>query len=204
MGVGDAPVVLFLGRLNFKKGLDLLIPAFDQLRRSHRDAHLAIVGPDSEGYGAKVRGWVRERNLGESVHFVDHLDGGEVLEAYVDADVFVLPSYTENFGLTVVEAMASGTPVIISDRVNIHREIAAAGAGLVTRCDADEMTEAIISLLRDAGRRQEMGEAGRRTARERYNWPPIIQALTREYEAAITRVRGIEGDPQSHSIRGQP
>jgi glycosyltransferase involved in cell wall biosynthesis len=78
---------------------------------------------------------------------------------------------------------------VISDQVNIHREVAAAGAGLVTRCDANEVAKALIGLLDDASRRQEMGAAGRRTVRERYTWPPIVQALTREYEAVIARVR---------------
>jgi len=109
----DVPLILFLGRLNFKKGLDLLIPAFASLRESIPDAHLAIVGPDNEGYGSKVRGWCRERSVEGNVTFVDHLPQDEVIQAYVDADVFVLASYTENFGMTVVEAMACACPVVI-------------------------------------------------------------------------------------------
>lgn len=137
-----------------------------------------------------MRGWVRERGMAERVHFIGYLDGLQVIQAYVDADVFVLPSYTENFGLTVVEAMACGTPVVISDQVNIHPEIAAAGAGLVTTCDAEEVAQSMIALFADAALRRQMGEAGRCTARERYSWPPIVETLTREYEAVITRIRG--------------
>ena len=104
--LGEAPVVLFLGRLHFKKGLDLLIPAFDGLRRRVPDAQLVIAGPENDDYGLKVRGWVRERGLEAAVHFVGPLHGADVVQAYMDADVFALPSYAENFGMAVAEAMA--------------------------------------------------------------------------------------------------
>ena len=188
-GLGDGPLVLFLGRLHFKKGLDLLIPAFDALRKRIPDAQVAIVGPENDDYGKRVRGWVRERGLDACVHFVGSLEGQDVVQAYVDADVFVLPSYTENFGMTVAEAMACALPVVISDQVNIHAEVASAGAGLVTRCDADEVAQALEALLLDADRRSAMGEAGRRLVQERYTWPAIVEALTREYEAVIARTK---------------
>lgn len=188
-GLANAPLVLFLGRLHFKKGLDLLIPAFDRLRRRLPDAQLVIVGPENDDYGQTVRGWVREHGLEDAVHFVGPLRGADVVQAYVDADVFALPSYTENFGMTVAEAMACALPVVISDQVNIHAEVAKAGAGLVTRCDVGELTEALEALLHDSIRRRAMGEAGRRLVQDRYTWPAIIDALTREYETVIERHR---------------
>jgi len=187
--LGDAPLVLFLGRLHSVKGLDLLIPAFDSVRRDIPDAQLVIVGPENDDYGRKVRGWVQERGLTKAVHFIGHLDGADVIQAYVDADVFVLPSYTENFGMTVVEAMVCGLPVVISDQVNIHREVAESGGGLVTRCDADEVAQALITLLKDRERRRGMGEAGRQFVQQRYTWPVIVDALTHEYENVIKRTQ---------------
>jgi glycosyltransferase involved in cell wall biosynthesis len=186
-GVGDAPLILFLGRLHFKKGLDLLIPAFDTVRKTIPDAQLVVVGPENDDYGQKVRGWVCERNLQDAVHFVGTLEGTDVIQAYVDADVFALPSYTENFGMTVAEAMACALPVVISDQVNIHTEVASAGAGLVTRCDSGEVAVAIKSLLNAPERRRAMGQAGRNLVQHRYSWPAIVDALTREYEAVIER-----------------
>jgi glycosyltransferase involved in cell wall biosynthesis len=192
-GLGDAPLVLFLGRLHFKKGLDMLIPAFDTLRRAVPDARLVIAGPENDIHGQRVRRWVRERGLDGTVHFVGPLHGMEVLQAYVDADVFALPSYTENFGMTVVEAMACALPVVISDQVNIHAEVAQAGAGLVTRCDTGDVADALVALLRDGERRDRMGAAGRRLVQDCYTWPTIVDALTMEYEAVIERHRSTDG-----------
>lgn len=188
-GLGEVPLVLFLGRIHFKKGLDLLISAFDVLRRRVPGACLVIAGPENDDYGKNVRRWVRERRLEHAVHFVGHLSGADVVRAYVDADAFVLPSYTENFGIAVIEAMASAVPVVISDRVNIHREVARAGAGVVTRCDADEVAEALETVLCDVDRRKIMGEVGRRLVQQRYSWPEVVNALTREYERIVERHR---------------
>ena len=189
LGIVDAPLVLFLGRLHLVKGLDLLVPAFARVRARYPGAVLAIVGPDNDGYGAKVRGWVAEHRLQDAVRFVEHLEGEAVLQAYVDADVFALPSYTENFGMVVVESLACGTPVVISDQVNIHGEVAAAGAGLVTRCDAGEVAEAIGTLLADAPRRQAMGRAGRALVQRKWTWDVVARQLTAEYEKVIARHR---------------
>jgi glycosyltransferase involved in cell wall biosynthesis len=196
-GLGEVPIVLFLGRLHFKKGLDLLISAFDTLRRRVPDAQLLIAGPENDDYGLKVRGWVRKRGLDGAVHFVGPLHGTDVVQAYVDADVFALPSYTENFGMTVVEAMACALPVVVSDQVNIHAEVTGAGAGFVTRCDADEVAGALKALLCDAGRRRAMGDAGRRLVQERYTWPAIVGTLTKEYEAIIDRHRRAASDKRT-------
>lgn len=191
-GLGEAPLVLFLGRLHFKKGLDLLIPAFDALRQRVPGVQLVIAGPENDDYGQRVRGWVRERGLDAAVHFVGPLHGADVLQAYVDADVFALPSYTENFGMTVIEALACSVPVVISDQVNIHAEVSGAGAGLVTRCDADEVAQALEALLVDVDRRRAMGEAGRQLVKARFTWPAIVDALTAEYEQVIARHRADE------------
>ena len=190
LGVGEVPIVLFLSRVNFKKGLDLLVPAFADVRATFPDAVLAIVGPDNEGYGAKVRGWVAERGLQRCVYFVDMLAGDAVLEAYVDADVFALPSYTENFGIVVAEAMACQCPVVISDQVNIHGEVASADAGLVTRCDATEVANAVIALLGDRDRRKAMGARGRELVRRKWTWGAVAGQLEAEYSRVIGRSKG--------------
>lgn len=178
-------LVLFLGRINFKKGLDLLVPAFARVTQANPKARLAVVGPDNEGYGSKVRQWCRGHGIEDKVLFVGHLSSEEVKQAYVDADVFVLPSYTENFGLTVVEAMASATPVVISDQVNIHREVRKAGAGIVVPLDPKKIAEAICCVLEDKHNARAMGRRGRKLAEERYAWHRIVEQLTKVYQRFV-------------------
>ncbi len=186
-GLGEAPVVLFLGRLHFIKGLDILIPAFDALRHKLPEVQLIIAGPENDDYGKEVRSWVQERGLESTVHFVGSLQGADVVQAYVDADVFALPSYSENFGMVIAEAMACKLPVVISDQVKIHGEVKRAGAGLITRCDVTEVATALETLLRNPEQRSAMGNMGRDLVQKRYIWPTIVKSLTSEYEAAIAR-----------------
>lgn len=119
----------------------------------------------NEGYGQKVRRWCREQEIEDKVSFVGHLGPQDVIQAYVDADVFVLPSYTENFGMTVVEAMACACPVVISDQVKIWREVQGDGAGIVVRLDPQEIAQGILRTLTNKEEALLMGWRGRDAAR---------------------------------------
>ncbi|MCX5892045.1 MAG: glycosyltransferase, partial [Deltaproteobacteria bacterium] len=118
-----------MGRINFKKGLDLLVQALAQVVRRRPDVHLVVAGPDNDGWGARVKDWLKAAGISDYATFTGRLLGEEKPAALRDARMFVLPSYSENFGLAVVEALACGLPVVISDQVNIWREVEAAGAG---------------------------------------------------------------------------
>jgi glycosyltransferase involved in cell wall biosynthesis len=181
------PVVLFAGRVNFIKGLDLLVPAFTEIARTVPEAVLVIAGPDNEGYGRMVRSWVLEDGLSERVYLTGVLNQEELREAYVDADVFVLPSYSESFGMSVIEAMACGCPVVVSDRVGISRDIREARAGLVVPLDRAALADAIKSLLCDRIEARSMGVAGRAHVENHYAWNLVVGRLTRVYEALVRR-----------------
>ena len=178
----DAPLVLFLGRINFKKGMDILVDGFSKVHADLPNARLAIVGPDNDGYRAEVEGWVTEKGLTDAVVFIDHLGSEQVREAYVDADVFVLSSYTENFGMTVVEAMACRCPVVISDRVNIWREVNQEGAGIIVSTQSSEVAAAIRHLLTATEEAEVMGDRGRAAAESRYAWPRIVEQFVTSYQ----------------------
>ncbi len=183
-------IVLFLGRLNFKKGLDLLARAFGQIGRRREDVQLILAGPDSDGYGAQIRQWLKaERVLGQTT-FTGMLLGSQKMSAFRDADVFVLPSYTENFGIAVVEAMASGLPVVISNKINIWREVAEARAGLVVNCDEHEISSALLTLLVDPMRGKEMGKRGRRLVEKRFTWETVGEQMVQTYREILSR-RGL-------------
>ncbi|GMX63494.1 glycosyltransferase [Paenibacillus elgii] len=178
-------MILFFGRLNFKKGLDLLIKSFRSVLQAHPDAALVLTGPDNDQYGEQVRQWVREENLTNHVLFTGMLTGQDKLAVLQDADLFVLPSYSENFGIAVIEALVCGTPVIVSDKVNIWREVVSHEAGLVCKCETASVAEQIIALLDDPGKREAMGRSGIDMVRKQYHWDHIGQSLESEYRHII-------------------
>lgn len=174
-------VVLFLGRINFKKGLDILAKAFSAVTRRRRDLHLLIVGPDDDGLSARVKRRLRQGGALEHVTFTGLLSDQRKWSVLRDSHMFVLPSYSENFGIAVVEAMEAGLPVIVSDRVNIWREVAAEGAGLVVGLRSEEVGSAIETLADSPGARLTMGANGKRLARTRFSWPRATERLQALY-----------------------
>jgi len=183
-------IILFLGRINFKKGLDLLVRAFSQISKCREDLHLVLAGPDDEGYGAKVRHWlVREGALSKTT-FTGIVAGSDKLDILAAAQLFVLPSYTENFGLAVVEAMAAGLPVVISNRVNIWHEIFEAHAGVVVNCDAEELAGAMERLLLNPVDAKEMGERARRLVKERFTWERVAPLMIELYRNILSGHNG--------------
>lgn len=182
--IGQRWICLFLGRVNFKKGLDVLLPAFSEVSKARSDTHLVIAGPEDEGYAQQVRKWVRELNLQDHVTFTGMLLGDEKLAAFKDANAFVLPSYSENFGISVVEAMLSGLPVIVSNKVNLWTDIAEAEAGLIIENDVGQLKDAILRLHDDPECAREIGARGQRLAQLRYNWGAIARQLEDMYTAS--------------------
>ena len=158
--VGENLIILFLSRINYKKGLDLLAKSFGLIARRRDDVRLVIAGPDNEGYGRQVRQWLAEEGVLKYTVFTGMLTGVDKLAAFADADLFVLPSYTENFGIAIIEAMACGLPVVISNRVNIWREVGK--AGVVVDCDADKLAEVLLKMLDDSEGRKKLGAMGKR------------------------------------------
>jgi len=186
--------VLFLSRIHPKKGLDLLIPAFAQVVARRPGVKLHLVGPDENEYLAQVRSWIAAYRLEDHVICSGMLLGQEKLRAYQHCTLFVLPSYSENFGIVVIEAMACGKPVVISDRVNIYREVAQAGAGLVTACDANDIAQAIVTLLADPARAREMGRRGRKLVEEKFTWERAAAEMLAMYRQIVAGQPYLEGE----------
>ena len=136
-------IVLFLGRLHLKKGCDLLIDAFAALAQRDAALHLVMAGPDQEGYQASLVRQAERRGVASRICWTGMLKGEMKWGAYNSAEVFVLPSHQENFGISVAEALACRVPVLISNKVNIWREIDAERAGIV----ADDTLSGTTALL---------------------------------------------------------
>lgn len=183
--IRSSSTVLFLGRIDPKKGLDLLVPAFAQAAAAVPEARLVLAGPDNSGYMKVVEKMIARHGLQPSVSYVGMLLGEEKLEALRSAAVLVLPSYSESFGMAVIEALACGTPVIISDQVNIHEEIASADAGLVTPCEPEALARAILFLLRNPDTAETMGQNGRALIEEKHSWDHIARAMLDVYRQVL-------------------
>ena len=181
----SAPLLLFVGRINFVKGLDLLIPAFANLLKEVDDAILAIVGPDNDCHIADVQQQCQEARIDHRVLFSGHLPAAQVHQAYRDANLFILPSYTENFGMTVIEAMACECPVLISDQVNISDDIRRAQAGRVVSLNISAISEAMLELLNAPAATQKMATRGRAYVRQHYAWDSVNGQLSMAYQRLL-------------------
>lgn len=183
--IGGGRLLLFMGRVNFKKGLDLLVPAFAKVALEQPDIHLVIAGPDNEGYGRNVRRWLKEQGVVRSATFTGMLQGQDKLAALRDADIFILPSYTENFGISVLEAMACEVPVILSDKVNLWREVKTAEAGVICSTDVQDVAAAIKTLLDDSKLRMRMGRAGKELVVNNYQWSIVARKMESVYRSIV-------------------
>jgi glycosyltransferase involved in cell wall biosynthesis len=138
-------LALFLGRLHPKKGCDLAIEAFATVLRSDPSWHLVMAGPDQIGWQAELSRMAQRLSIGDRLTWTGMLGGDEKWGALRAADFFFLPSHQENFGVVVAEALACGVPALISNRINIWREVRDANAGLV----ASDTLEGTVSQLRE-------------------------------------------------------
>lgn len=193
----QGPLVLYLGRLNAKKGLDLLIEAMRLVHARVPGARLALIGAgDPPEFGAQVEAWIRSAGLESVVVSPGLLLGEAKLTALADADVFVLSSYQENFSFALFEAMASRIPVVISDTLNFAPHVEQFGAGRAVARTPEAFAVALCELLADPERRRRMGEGGARLA-ARYSWNEIGKQMERAIQALV------ENQPLPRDLIGQ-
>lgn len=146
-------VLLFLSRIHEKKGCDLVLRAFAAVAQRAPRLHLVMAGPEQPAYGAALRDLAEALGVGKRTTWTGMLSGPEKWGAYRVAQAFMLPSHQENFGIVVPEALACGVPVLISDKVNIWREVADDHAGLVANDDvagATALLEQWLAMNEDA------------------------------------------------------
>jgi len=177
-------IVLFLSRINEIKGPGLLAKAFAALSKDFKDAKLVIAGPD-DGYLSTLKREIKELKLEDEVLFTGLLQGRDKLEAYIDAEVYVLSSSYEIFGRTIIEACACGTPIIVTDRCGIA-DVIKNRAGLVVPYDKDALVKAMSDILSDEKRRGEFGEGGKSLVRQQFNLSKVVENLEKIYESCIS------------------
>ena len=181
----DNTLSLFVGRLHKEKRPQLMVAAFSQVARQDPHAHLLIVGPDQDGSGKQIRDTVMQAGLAERVHFFGLLEEQELLQAYADADLLVLLSYRENFGMAVVEAMASGLPVLLSAEVGLAEDVSGYGAGIVVPAREDTVSQEWIQLIQDSQFRQQLGAQGRELVRRLFADEIVAKQMIELFQSVI-------------------
>lgn len=189
LGISDETIVLLhLGRVSPVKRLTTTVAALAQLRAAGRPVALVVVGGDESGYQAAVTNLATDIGVSAEIYFTGLLGRDASKQALVDADIFVLPSMSENFGMAVAEAMLAKLPVVISDNVGLAQDVEASGAGVVVPlAGGDEaFAAAIAKLIDDPSQRATMGEAGCALASAAYS----EAAVTARMEALLNEVQG--------------
>lgn len=172
-------IVLYLARIHKIKGVDLLVEAFSDLASKMEDVKLVIAGPD-DGFLSTIKAQIEDLKIGDKILFTGPLYGMNKLEVYVDADVYVLPSVYETFPVTVLEACACGTPVIVTDRCGISETIEGK-AGYVVEYDKDQLQNTIFNVLNDEGLRMRFGEEAKKLVKRQFLWNGIITTIESVY-----------------------
>ena len=170
-------VILFLGRLVWKKGLDILLEAYKEIARQRPNVHLVIAGGGEDRFSEGIRRLANDYGLNERVTFTGMLSGTQKLEAYSGSDLFVLPSYSENFGMTVVEAMCCGLPVVISDKVGIYTDIKNANAGIIVKCEKESVYDGMVSILDNPDLARRSAVNGAMLVRSNYDIRKIAESF---------------------------
>lgn len=185
----DRPRLLYLSRLDPKKGLDLLLPALEQLAQEGLRFHLILAGgnPQEPAYEQAVRDRIGGSLLATHTSLPGFVTGTAKAALLQSADCFVLPSYYENFGIAVAEAMIAGLPVVISKGVYIWPQIAQHQAGWICELTVESLAQQLKAALSSPAQRQARGRQARAMATSHYSWAAIAEQLLQAYEQVLQR-----------------
>lgn len=177
-------LILFLGRVDPKKGLDLLAVAFAKVHAQFPQTHLIIAGPDNIGFLPTAQSYFAEAGCLDAVTFTGMLTGSVKYAALAAARVYVAPSYSEGFSMSVLEGMASGLPCAITTGCNFP-EAAAAQAAHVVNINADEIADALSQCLHNPQQAKAMGDRARQLILEKYTWDRIATRMIQVYQTIL-------------------
>lgn len=183
----NPPVILFMSRIEPKKGLNLLIPALERVLATGHRFQFVLAGsnPQDPAYEAQIHTQIQQSSLAEYTTITGFVTGEEKARLLQTADLFVLPSYYENFGIAVAEAMVAGIPVVISDGVQIWEQVKQAEAGWVSQCEELEIATLIGSALQNQQERQRRGRNAKQFALQQYSWDAIAQQTILAYQQIL-------------------
>ncbi len=183
----DIPLVLFMSRIDPKKGLNLLIPALEKLLALGYQFHFVLAGtnPQDPDYEEKIKSQIQNSPLRSHTTITGFVTGELKASLLQAADLFVLPSYYENFGIAVAEAMLAGIPVVISDQVHICQQIRDSESGWVGTTDVSALVDLIQAALENPAERQRRGLNAYKYALENFSWDAIALATIQAYQKIL-------------------
>jgi glycosyltransferase involved in cell wall biosynthesis len=181
------PIVLFLSRLHYKKRPDLLIRSLSKLASNQTQFHLILAGTGEPDYLKYLHDLVLDSGLSNQTTFSGFVTGKDKDLLLQGADIFVLPSFSENFGIAVAEALSHGLPVIITPDIQIAPEISTANAGLIVPGEEEAIANAIAQLIATPEQRYQLAENGKKLVKQRYSWDAIACQLTQVYRTIIEK-----------------
>jgi glycosyltransferase involved in cell wall biosynthesis len=190
------PMILSLSRIHRKKGIDLLVRAFTSLkiRGEIPEWNLTIAGDGDPKYLRELKQLAQA--FASCVHWTGWLEGQAKFDIISASDIFALTSHQENFGISVLEAMACGVPALVSEQVGLSSVITQSRSGWVTELNQESICRALLEATRDAMERQARGKAARELVRREFGWPRVAQQTIAAYERTLLR--------GSISVRIQP
>jgi glycosyltransferase involved in cell wall biosynthesis len=177
--------VVFLGRIHPGKGFDVLVPALSRVAREMPSVETIVAGPDDEGEWKRIELEIAKATPRPRIRYMGTLHGPDRFRLLAQSAVFVLPSHRETFGIAVVEAMACGTPVVVS-RNTPWEAVEREGAGEWVDNTPEALSAALLRLLRDPERAARMGDAARRLAAN-YDWARVGRQMKDLYESLTHR-----------------
>ncbi|MDJ0697823.1 hormogonium polysaccharide biosynthesis glycosyltransferase HpsP [Mastigocoleus sp. MO_188.B34] len=186
---GDFPLILFMSRIDPKKGLDVLIPALEKLLSENFKFHFVLAGtnPQNLSYEQKIKKQIEASELKNCTTITGFVTGELKSVLLQAADLFVLPSYYENFGIAVAEAMVVGTPVAISDQVHISSEVRDSKSGWVCEVSVQALANILREALRKPEERQYRGLQAQQYALQHYSWDAIASKIIMKYRDIISQ-----------------
>ncbi|CEJ43201.1 hormogonium polysaccharide biosynthesis glycosyltransferase HpsP [Umezakia ovalisporum] len=185
----DFPLVLFMSRIDQKKGLNLLLPALEKLLASQFNFHFVLAGTNSQDpdYEQKIKSHIANSPLRSHTTITGFVSGELKASLLQAADLFVLPSYYENFGIAVAEAMVAGIPVVISDHVHIWQQVHDSKSGWIGKTEVETFVELIKEALQNPQQRQQRGLNAQQYALQHFSWSAIARQTIQAYQQIITK-----------------
>lgn len=180
------PNLLFMSRLDPVKGLEILLSSLALLKKKlNIDFRLFIAGFGKSYYQERLKNLAESLEIQENVSFLGFVEGKKKIDLWKSSDIFILPSFHENFSMATVEAMSYNLPVIISDNVGLCDYIRTYNAGIVSRCNVQEIGQALMRLIKDDSLRLTLGKNGERLVKELFSPQLIRDQLIDMYERAL-------------------